>query len=317
MSNSKKTKRVIEIFEEMASIYNTLGDKIRQLAYLKAVNTIKSHSPIEKHLHELQSLPNIGRKIADKIRTITKTDDLPKLNELRSLPKYKAFKCLQIIPNFGKSKIENLINIHDATTPTKILKLYKQKKITLTKPQLIGLKYFNETSQRIPHQEITKISKLLKDILKKVSPKATLTPVGSYRRKAKDSKDIDFILTLPSKSKCKTLLDNFIKQLKEQKIIEETYTHGTTKFSGIIRTKYSPVAHHIDILCTTQEDYIPTLIHFTGSKTFNVLMRKHAKDMNCKFSEKGLFCNNKKIKVTSEEDVFKHLKLKYLPPHKR
>lgn len=311
---SKKTNRVIEIFKEMSEIYGTIGDKIRQLAYLKAIQSVKNNSPIEKHLHILESLPNIGRKLADKIRTITETDDLPKLHELQNLPKYKAYKSLQIIPNFGKSKIENLINIHDATTPDKILKLYKNKKITLTKAQIIGLKYFRETSQRIPYEEITKISKYMKSELKKINPKATIISTGSYRRKAKDSKDIDFILVT---SLCKKDLTKLINHLKKKEIILETYTHGTNKFSGIIRTRYSPIAHHMDILCTTKDDYIPSLIHFTGSKTFNILMRKRAKDLNCKFSEKGLFCNGKKIKVTSEEDVFKHLKIKYIPPHKR
>jgi DNA polymerase/3'-5' exonuclease PolX len=50
-------------------------------------------------------------------------------------------------------------------------------------------------------------------------------------------------------------------------------------------------------------------------------MRIHAKSLNMKLNEYGLFKydNNNKIQlpIASEVDIFKHLLLKYIPPDKR
>ena len=102
-----KTQRVIEIFQEMANIYNILGDKIRQLAYLKAIQTIKSQKePIEQLTHKLETLPNIGAKTATKIRTIININNLPKLEELKQRLQHAALTDTSNV--FNTSRIEAL-----------------------------------------------------------------------------------------------------------------------------------------------------------------------------------------------------------------
>jgi len=63
-------------------------------------------------------------------------------------------------------------------------------------------------------------------------------------------------------------------------------------------------------------------MHFTGSGIFNQKMRLHAKSLGYKLSEYGLSKidnkhNKKNIIINSEEDIFKILLLKYIPPEKR
>ena len=62
-------------------------------------------------------------------------------------------------------------------------------------------------------------------------------------------------------------------------------------------------------------------MHFTGSAIFNQKMRLHAKSMNMKLSEYGLYkyVNKKEIllEINSENDIFNALLLKYIPPEKR
>jgi len=62
-------------------------------------------------------------------------------------------------------------------------------------------------------------------------------------------------------------------------------------------------------------------MHFTGSGDFNQRMRLHAKSLDMKLSEYGLYKieNNKEkqIPINSEQNIFEALLLKYLPPEKR
>ena len=57
----------------------------------------------------------------------------------------------------------------------------------------------------------------------------------------------------------------------------------------------------------------------TGSGELNKRMRQIAKEKGFKLSEYGLFniSDGKKIKISSEEDFFKKLNMKYLPPKLR
>ena len=77
----------------------------------------------------------------------------------------------------------------------------------------------------------------------------------------------------------------------------------------------------LDIIIVPISSFYTALLHFTGSAVFNQKMRLHAKSMNMKLSEYGLYKNvgnkNIPIEINSEEDIFKYLKLKYVEPKKR
>ena len=77
----------------------------------------------------------------------------------------------------------------------------------------------------------------------------------------------------------------------------------------------------LDIIIVPYSSYYTALMHFTGSAVFNQKMRLHAKSMNMKLSEYGLYkhINKKdvKLEINSENDIFDTLLLKYIPPEKR
>jgi DNA polymerase (family 10) len=60
------------------------------------------------------------------------------------------------------------------------------------------------------------------------------------------------------------------------------------------------------------------MMHFTGSGDFNQKMRNIAKKKNMKLNEYELInSNNKKIKINSENDIFKNLEMEYIKPEDR
>ena len=67
-------------------------------------------------------------------------------------------------------------------------------------------------------------------ILKKISPTAEMTIAGSYRRKAKDSGDIDVLLKGHNK-----LYNKFIEVLENKGYLYETLAKGTKKYNGMCK----------------------------------------------------------------------------------
>ena len=59
------------------------------------------------------------------------------------------------------------------------------------------------------------------------------------------------------------------------------------------------------------------LLHSTGSKYFNIYLRKKAISKSMKLNQYGLFKNKKKIKTLTERSIFNILEEKYILPSRR
>jgi DNA polymerase/3'-5' exonuclease PolX len=100
--------------------------------------------------------------------------------------------------------------------------------------------------------------------------------------------------------------------------IKETSTIKVAKFGQykarlLIKADQRFVPADI-VFCT---DNPATLMHYTGSKEFNIRMSKLAITKGLKLNEYGLWRANKKLPAKTEADIFRHLGLEYLPPEQR
>ncbi|KAH8606948.1 putative DNA polymerase beta palm DNA polymerase beta thumb [Trypanosoma vivax] len=193
--------------------------------------------------------------------------------------------------------------------------------LQLTEAQRCGLKYHSDFAQRIPHEEVRLHEAFLKLRLRKYLGKSyELSICGSYRRRLPTSGDIDVLLTrrMGSKDasdgeddetagdvqdvKPQEVLAAFVDALKKEHYIEATLAQGATKFMGVSRLKSygyntdsaSPKmypARRLDIRFVEPECFPAALLYFTGSKTFNVVMRAEAIKQNFVLNEYGLFHN--------------------------
>jgi DNA polymerase (family 10) len=96
--------------------------------------------------------------------------------------------------------------------------------------------------------------------------------------------------------------------------VAEVLSKGETKSS--LRLKCSL---QVDLRVLEEESYGAALHYFTGSKAHNVAIRERAKEMGFKVSEYGVFRarDEKRLSGAEEEDVFKAVKLPYIPPELR
>ena len=135
--------------------------------------------------------------------------------------------------------------------------------------------------------------------------------VGSYRRGAKNSGDIDVILTSENHDDFNKIINDLI----ESNILIETLSRGSKKLLGISKLK-GKMPRRIDFLYTSQKEYPFALLYFTGSKTFNVKMRKHAIQKKYRLNESELV-GAENINIKTEKDIFKALDFEYKEPKDR
>jgi DNA polymerase/3'-5' exonuclease PolX len=90
---------------------------------------------------------------------------------------------------------------------------------------------------------------------------------------------------------------------------------------GVCRVNKKGIGRRIDIRFFTLSQYYPAILYFTGSKEFNLMMRKKAIEKGLKLSEYGLF-NSHGIRIDTdynEKCIFDHLEIdpKYIDPTNR
>ena len=138
---------------------------------------------------------------------------------------------------------------------------------------------------------------------------------GSYRRGAKESGDIDCLI-----SSNVFELKDVVDLLKRKKIITDVLSMRKEKFMGIVHCPGGGLYMRLDIEFVPEDEWGTALLYFTGSKGFNVHMRAEAKRKGLLLNEHGLYnmrSGQKIIDYPSEEEVFEKLKMKYVRPEMR
>ena len=308
MSEIRYNEKFIEVLEKLSNIMLKQGEAFRARAYQKAQEIIMSYPNNITNLNELKGKPNIGPAILEKLEEFILTGNLKIIEREKNNP----INILLDVYGIGPKKAQELVD-QGITT---IFQLRNNQQQLLNETQIVGLKYYEDILRRIPRSEIEYYNNVFESI---ILENASYEIVGSYRRKAADSGDIDVILT----SNSQTSFTNFINELIRQKIIVEVLSRGSSKCLVIARIMPMAVARRVDFLYTTKEEYPFSILYFTGSKIFNTVMRNQALTMGLTMNEHGIYKieNNKKVKVEhkfeSERDIFKYLNMEYKEPWER
>lgn len=165
-----------------------------------------------------------------------------------------------------------------------------------------------EDSNRIPLEEATKIANPVVMALIYNFSFSRIEYVGSVRREKKTVHDIDIIAEGDTKEIRQGLIDLFATQL------DKIETKGVEKCKGYKQNLL------MEIRVVDPDRYAATLIHCTGSRDYNVEMRKVLKMRGQHFSENGFWTNEDPTDVKrfkTEEEYFDIMGLRYLPPKDR
>ena len=161
--------------------------------------------------------------------------------------------------------------------------------------------------KRMPLKKAQKIANELITYLKKYFPKTEFIALGSLRREQSTVGDIDIAAASDNSQK-------IITQFLEYPKSVQTIIRGQDKAS--LRLLHDI---HVDLMVKPKAGFGALLQHFTGSRQHNIILRRHALKMGFSLSEYGIkdLKTGKLHKFNNEQDFYKFLKLKYIPPQKR
>jgi NAD-dependent DNA ligase/DNA polymerase/3'-5' exonuclease PolX len=307
----------IELMEKLNNIMLKQGEPFRARAYQKAQETIMTYQDDIFEPKQLKGLPSIGPTIMDKLNEYVETGTLRILEREKTNP----INILSDIYGVGPKKAQELV---DAGVKT-IDELRVRQNDLLNDIQKVGLIYYEQIQQRIPRVEIEEYEKIFKSIfveLAKESPDAKFEIVGSYRRGAQTSGDIDIIIT----GETGVIYKAFVDELIKTGIILEILSRGQSKTLVIAKLpgEKDHIARRVDFLYAPPDEFAFAILYFTGSKIFNTVMRQYGLDKGYTFNEHGIYkLENKKKgqKVVREfrieKDIFDFLGLQFKTPIER
>lgn len=313
MESKRYNEEFIDLMEKLNNIMLKRGEPFRARAYQKAQETLMTFKDDITSPSQLKGLPNIGTTVMDKLNEYVETGTLRILEDEKTNPA----NVLAEIYGIGPKKASDLVVAGIKTVDD----LRSRQDELLNDVQKVGLKYHDEIMQRIPRAEIEEFNDIFSvvfDNIRKKKLDARFEIVGSFRRGASTSGDIDVIITDNNKGYAYTAL---VDELIAQDIILEVLSRGPSKTLVIARLPEGGVARRVDFLYAPPDEFAFAILYFTGSKIFNTVMRQYALDKGYTFNEHGIYhLENKKkgAKVDrlfrTEEDIFAFLGLEFKVP---
>jgi DNA polymerase/3'-5' exonuclease PolX len=283
-------------------------------AYEKVIRQLRDYKGTICTIDDLAGVAGIGEKIHAKIVEILETGVLASAERVRASGSLDALDIFQGIYGVGPAKASALVGAGIKTIADLRAAVLVDPKL-LNDNQKIGLAYYEDLLERIPRSEMEQHE----TILQNMNSVFTLEIVGSYRRGAASSGDIDVLLRVPpsmSQTDAQKHFAAYIERLQSTLYIDEILAQGPKKCMAISSIDK---ARRLDLLLTPADEYAYALLYFTGSDKFNVAFRSHALSRGYTLNEHTMMgvesgCT---VPAETEADIFAALGLRYIAPTER
>ena len=290
-------------------------------AYAKVIAQLKTHDTPITSYEDLKGIKGLGAKMEKKIKEILETGVLEAAQKAKKLYNIDALEALHNIYGVGPAAATALVKAGYTSIP-QLREAIEENPKLLNDKQKIGLKYYEDLLERIPRSEMIEHHRIIQDLKPDTLANYEIKIVGSYRREAATSGDVDVLIRVPDGVNSKTAKNNlalYVKALVKAGYIKEILALGEHKCMAI--SKIDVVARRLDLLMTPDEEYAYALLYFTGSDRFNVAFRQYALDKGYSLNEHMLSKMRDDIEtppyMKSEKDIFKFIGLRYIEPSKR
>lgn len=306
------------------------GKVFESRAYQTAITHLKA-LPAITSVDDVAGIKGVGKQIQLKVKEILETGSLRAAEDARSKPEFAAYDALLKVYGIGPVKAKALVA--DGVTSIEELRRraapegstsFTADPVILTAAQKLGLQYYEDSLERIPRAEILVHQDILKQAFEQAGLKMEI--VGSFRRKAATSGDIDCLVTSDSMAdaEMKRAFKAAVEVLLEKEYIVGVLAKGAAKTLAF--AKAGSAARRLDLLLTGPAEYPYAILYFTGSDLFNIAMRAWALERGYTMNEHtmtpiasaaaGASAAAPPL-MKSEEDIFAFLGLQYVPPEER
>ncbi|KAF1930731.1 uncharacterized protein M421DRAFT_3035 [Didymella exigua CBS 183.55] len=324
--------RTIQILEEMSRHYDQMQDQWRTLAYRRGVTILKKQTTKITTARQAAALPFIGSRLAEKIEEIVLTNRLRKLDNTKDNPLDQVLRLFLGVYGCGLVQANKWIQAGHRTLVDLLTK------VKLTDSQKIGVAHYDDFNSRIPRAEVAAHGHIVIKALKNIDTNFEATVMGSYRRGASDSGDIDMLITHPTASLAQlrsvvfhTLIPSLFKAefLKASLATMRKHDASGTKWHGASCLPGSGVWRRVDLLVVPESEMGAALIYFTGNDIFNRSVRLLARKKGMRLNQRGLYKDVRRgrrgeklnegvlAEGRSEKKIFEILGVPWREPHER
>ncbi len=325
----RKAQEVIKVSKaEVVSLLNEIGilleligeNPFKVRAYANGARVLEGQSEeIEELVRsgKLGELPGFGPALTEKVTTLVTTGRLPYYEDLKKKVPAGLLEMIRI-PGLGPKKAKALFDHLKIDSIEKLEKACRKHEVSTLEgfgekseqKILEGIQHHQKYAERHLYPEALAAAQLLRRKIKMRPEVIDCEIAGSLRRHRETIGDVDL---LASSKKPQSVMEFFTTLPEVATIIG----HGETKSS--ITLKESGI--QVDLRVVSEEEFPNALHHFTGSAEHNIQMRHRAQTMGMKLNEYGLFKTKGKKEVgvpcRTEEEIFKALKLSFIPPEMR
>ena len=262
-------------------------------------------------------IPGVGKKIAARIAEFLRTGKLQELEGWRADRGDRAVpRELLTVYGIGPERAHALGQ--EGIVTVDILRRAVSEKLVSVPPSTErALRFHHDLQQRIPRTEMEAFDAVLRRITQRVAPGATAMVLGSYRRGARTSSDIDLLLTRPHN--VEGLLQDIVQALSTRGLVRACLSSGGTKYHGIVALSRKSLARRIDIRAVGYDSRGAAQMYFTGSKRWNIRLRALALRRGMTLNEYSLVrkTDGMQIPCPDEASIFRALDIPYVPPTER
>lgn len=294
----------ISVLQTMLDYYIQTNDHWRRLAYSRSITTLsKITDRAITTAEEARELPYFGERLSAKLEEIVTTHTLQRLQHALNDPISQVKSLFLGIYGVGPFTADKWIAQGFRTLDDLL------RSADLSFSQRIGVEYYDDINSRIPRDEVTQIGDYVKAEAAKIDSKVELIIGGSYRRDAKTSGDVDFIITKKGTTSTQDLswfLGKLVGNLSKKGFLTaELATRSSSKDDGGSKwhgccvlprisgfndnDSYKPVWRRIDLLLVPETEYGAALIYFTGNDIFNRSLRLLASKKQMRLNQRGLY----------------------------
>jgi DNA polymerase (family 10) len=307
---------IAKIFTEIADLLEIKSEnpfKIR--AYRNAADTI-AHAPDRLSAcsdEQLRAIAGIGKDLAAKIREICETGSAKFHRELLEQFPTTILDLLHlqgvgpktVALLYAQLGVRTLEELEAACRDGRVRGL---KGLGPKKEALI-LKALDERKQHSGRHllaDAAEAAGLLLNYLREQFPSASFTQVGSVRRGAETSGDIDILAAGADAS--------LMAAFTSYRLVERVLGQGDTKSSVLLWGGIQA-----DLRLVPRESEGAAMQYFTGSKSHNIALRDRAIGLGFKLNEYGLFRVTDGVSVAGADEagIYEALGLALVPPELR
>lgn len=310
-------KEVAAALEEMAMLMELKGENpFRVRSFVNGARVIEgAEEDLATLVAEarLRTIKGVGEALAAMITELVTTGRCQDLEALRAEFPPGLFELFDI-PGLGPKRIKQLYDTLGIDSLDKLeaacregaLKPLKGVGEKMQAKILEGIEFARAHTGSFHFNKAEKQARSLVDHLEHSGLVQSIAITGSLRRRKEVVKDIDIVAVATDGP---ALMQRFV----EAPEVVQITGHGETKSSIRLASGISA-----DLRVVNADQFPATLLHFTGSKEHNVVLRQRAKDRGLKLNEYGLFREDDALlPCDSEEALYRALDLPFIPPELR